>query len=841
MLNLFHIFPLRGLIFFLCAIMLSFWPAEAAGDADTRTPVLLKHGRAAMEDGLYTVAREKFRSLLDNAGSPGEKAEYAFLLSEALYGLGEYAEMQGVLLDHAVQKGALADGFDARLVFAQFGLLEWEQVILSARVFEQDHPQSPFLPAVIRLQALSYARLGKTDEALACFARFSGNYRDSPEWPLNLLEWGKLLSGAGRDDEAVGIFEQLLALDLENKIGHKCRIALGALYARSGKMAESESVLKPLANGVRVPDEVRTSAVSTLAAAAESRADFVAALALLDTGLAQVKDPSAKAELNLKKGGILLKMGRADDGIALVRDFVSSCSSIETARSVQLELARMLLSAGDGAKALVEYQNYLETFQDPAGTTAANEGRGWSLIMLDRHEEAQSAFAKAAELAADESDRARCLFKIGDCRFAARRFNAAMEAYEKVIAHYSETPIADQAQFQIANAKAALGDESEAESLLWGLVDKDARGPLADQALLRIAGLKEKQGNWSDALAVYALIFDDYDGQTASRSLRAIGDIYYRLGDFSKALEFFEAAAEYPDADDSDVSNYMRGWCHYMLGEDERAAGLFRDFIRDFPASQWAPYGAFWLAEQKYNRGDFVAAEASFMKFGGDYAKSGLADLALFWAGRSALMQKEFRRANDCFALLVKEYPASGKRAEARFYQGEALCELGEFAGAILIFDEIIKLQPESYLAEMAWFRKGDSQFTLGSDDQSRYAQAIASYRMVLDAPEVSGRSRWQAEYKIGRCLEKTGRMQEAFEYYMKVVYGYLENWNRDPQSNVWFTRAAFNAAELQEQEKNWARAVNIYQRVVEADIPASRDAQERINRVRMDNWLFFY
>ncbi len=824
-----------------CAIALSRGPAKAEEAAGAPARSTIEHGRAALEDGLYSVAREKFSALLDNAKSPAEKAEYALRLSEALYGLGEYKAMENVLREHVPLKGALADGFDAGLAYAQFGLQQWDSALALARQFEKDHPESPRIPDMIRLQALASTQLGGTDDALSCFARFAANYPDSPDAPRNLLEWSMYLSDSGRDDEAAALLEKLLALNLENRIGHECRIRLGSIYARAGRMTEAEQALKPLLNGSQVPDGMRGMAVSVLSDAARTQADYLSALALLDAGLAKVTDPATKADLNLKKGRILLKMGRTDDGIALIRGFVSSSLSPEAAKTVQLELAEMLLSAGNGEKALAEYQNYLGTFSDQAGAATANEGRGWALIMLGRHEEAQATFEKAAELAALESDRARCLFKIGDSRFAAGRFKSAIEAYERVIALYPETPIADHATFQVAAAMALLDDKSGAESFFWSLVDKDSHGALAGEALLRIAALKENQGNWNDALSIYSMVFDDYGGRAGARSLHAIGDIHYRLGEFSKALLFFNAAAGHPDAVDPDVSHYMRGWCHYMLGEDDRAADLFREFIKDFPGSNWAPYSAFWLAEQEYNRGDFAAAEASFMRFVSDYSRSGLADLALFWAGRAALMQKEFRRANDCFALLIKEYPASVKRAEARFYQGEALCDLGEFAGAILIFDEIIKLQPESYLAEMALFRKGDSQFTLGSEDKARYDEAIISYRTALDAPEVSSRSRWQAEYKIGRCLEKTGRAQEAFEYYMKVVYGYLEKWSRDPQSNVWFTRAAFNAAELQEQEKQWAKAVNLYQRVVDAGIPASRDAQERINRIRMDNWLFFY
>ena len=75
----------------------------------------------------------------------------------------------------------------------------------------------------------------------------------------------------------------------------------------------------------------------------------------------------------------------------------------------------------------------------------------------------------------------------------------------------------------------------------------------------------------------------------------------------------------------------------------------------------------------------------------------------------------------------------------------------------------------------------------------------------------------------------------------MKVVYSYFEQPELKPEGNVWFTRAAFNAAEIKESEKSWRKAVAIYQRVVEAGVPASRDAQARIDKIRADYWMYFY
>jgi tetratricopeptide (TPR) repeat protein len=182
---------------------------------------------------------------------------------------------------------------------------------------------------------------------------------------------------------------------------------------------------------------------------------------------------------------------------------------------------------------------------------------------------------------------------------------------------------------------------------------------------------------------------------------------------------------------------------------------------------------------------------------------------------------------------MCKAYSNSARVAEARFAQGDALTELGEFAGAILAFDEIIKKFPPGDLVDRARGRKGDCQFTLGADRPERFQEALASYRLVFESGTASPELKLQAEFKMGRCLEKMKRKAEAFEHFMNVVYGWLAL--RDaghPPDSLWFTRAAFGAAALKDGEGDGDAALRIYERVRDAGIPASRDAQKRIEKM---------
>ncbi|RKX34140.1 MAG: hypothetical protein DRP64_20315, partial [Verrucomicrobia bacterium] len=146
-----------------------------------------------------------------------------------------------------------------------------------------------------------------------------------------------------------------------------------------------------------------------------------------------------------------------------------------------------------------------------------------------------------------------------------------------------------------------------------------------------------------------------------------------------------------------------------------------------------------------------------------------------------------------------------------------------------------------SHLVNTAWGRKGDCQFSLAAGDPARYAEAMNSYQTILDRTSAPLALKLQAEYKVGRCLEKTDVPDQAFSRYMNVVYTFInENVEHSPYSVMWFTRAAFGAAALKEKEKAWTEVVSVYGRVIEADVPAKDEAANRIEKIKKDNWLLF-
>ncbi len=805
----------------------------------------LAAARAALDDQLYDLASEKLTRFLDTAPEPAARLDAILRLAEARHGQRRYQAMLELLIENqaAARASSRAAEFEVWLAMAYFRREQWPEVIETCRRLDA-YPDSPFRARAARLRAWALLQQGRRDEALAGFAQAAALADAGPDGPANRLDWAEALLGAGRIQDARAVLEGVPPVSSIPKTRFDLdRLSLlGRIGLADGDHARARAALEPLASSQDIPDDIRAAALIALATVADAESNRVEAVRVLDEGLSRLTEPVSQQLCRMHKGRLLLRLGRVDEGIALVRGFVAANPSHPAAPSIQLDLAHTLLEQGLYDKALLDFQNYLETFDDPAGTALALQGKGTALFHLGRHAESAAAFQRASERTDDPRERVHALLNEGAAQVAAGQYKLAIESYERAAALWPDSPAAEQAEFHIADCIARLGNPDGAERRFWELIDRDPHAALAPRALLRLAEIERRRGRADRARALCAAVSQSYPDPDRAEAWLGLGILDYQAAAYADALARFEQVrGAAPARAVLERAAYLGAWCLFRLGRDADAVTAFQDVARTFPEAPWAPDACFWLGENAYNDRRYGAAEHAWLGLAHQYPASPLADAALFWAGRAALLQREFRRANTHLARLIKTCPDSPRRPDARFYQAAALAELGDFAEAILILDELITQFPEHELTEAAWLRKGDCQFALGPEDPRRYDEAQASYQAALDRPAPGAAARLEAEYKIGRCLEKTGRAADAFGRYMNAVYLCADRPVPGPSATVWFTRAAFQAAALKEAEKAWPQAARIYQHVADADVPASPEARDRINRLRQDHWQSFY
>ena len=814
--------------------------AAAQESVPAPASALFPNIRASLNDGFFVLAEQQARGILRADPSDKDEREAVLLLSHSLWGQKRFSELIELLKDRPAEPGYIYWQARARYELKQYRI--GVELLADA---ESAMGESPYAPSILRLKGFLQQASGELAAAETSFRNFATTYPDHRDRIDNQFDLAKICTLQQRFPEAITIYETLAA-EKDPQAVQRAQLKLGHVLYTQGSpetLGRARELLNGLATNEQSRLAYRIDAFVDLAALEEGAGNRAVAENALHKAITLSPDARQRVPLKLSLIRMQLSDNRIDEALKLLEECRAEAPDQIIAAELQLEKAKALLQAGRHNQADEAYQIYLDVADDPAGQTQAYFGKGLALLELGRFAEAAALLDKAEKSALVPDLRAEALFKAGDAYYQAGKFTDAEKRYRSFVTDYPRHAHLPNALYQLGLALARTGQRSDALLTFQQLEAEHAVSAFAEKAALRSADLLLAGEQWETALEKFTQIGQTYtNGSVAAFSQHQRGLVLYRLGRYADAQHAFESVVnDYPESAVVPQASYMRGFSLYLQGQVEEAVQTCQAFIAAYPDSEWTPEVIFWLAEQYFNQGNYPEAEPLFLRIATDYKQHRLAARALYWAGRTAASQSSYVTAIERFSQVAKTYPESEILPQTRFAQGDALTELGEFARAILAFEEIVKNYPESYLVNAAWGRKGDCQFSLAVDHPARYAEAINSYQVILDRSSAPTALRLQAEYKIGRCLEKTKVFDKAFSRYMNVVYTFInENVEHSSYSVMWFTRSAFGAASLKEKEKAWPEAVRVYERVIEANVPARDEAVKRIEKIKKDNWLLF-
>ncbi len=798
----------------------------------------ISSGISAYEDEIYPAARRFFEQALQRARTTEEAREPTQWLLRSLYRLQQYDDLLN-LLNELIENEA-EDSFVHVYRYwrarAHYARGSFQEVIDELDMVDPVDLSTLERSERLRMLGRAYAQTALHELAIQTFQLYDQQYSDMKDAAGNLLDWTLSLLETDQTNEAESLLLALLARHSESDAAQTARLWLATLYLENGRLAESEELLHELVQMERTPSDRLAEAWYAKALIREKNNERNDTLGALREGQANAATRSMQSRGRLLEARFHFRQKQWEEGYPLLQEIITTMPDHELASVAQLEIANSLLEESRYEEAFAAFQDYLNAYEDEEGRARAFMGRAWSLLGLRRPLEAASSFEKAYALHPDLMAREEALFKIGDSYFMNAQYERAREEYLQLTKVFPGSDLMPLALFQAAECLVRLSDMEGAILELRAIEDAFPGSPYAERAAIRTATLYEETAAWTSAIRAYSRQLVAYpDGEWVAEALHRRGMIRYRLGLYEEALSDFERVIRrFPDVPAGAQAFYMRGWCWYLLGDHEQALRVSEDFLDIYPESEWAEEVLFWLGAYHFNRHAYVDAEQRFIQVVELYGDGSRTDDALYWAGRSAMEQEEYLRAIDHFSRFVREHPESRLMPEVRFSQGDALSHLGEFSGAILAFDEVIRRYPDTDLSVAAWGRKGDCQFTLGSDNPERLREALVSYRNLLQHPLASPEKQLQSLYKIGRSLEKLNDVDAALDHYLNVIYDFSENEAfRGGEAITWFTRAAFTAARIQEAAGELETAINLLRRVIEADVPASPDAQQRVERLQ--------
>jgi tetratricopeptide (TPR) repeat protein len=485
---------------------------------------------------------------------------------------------------------------------------------------------------------------------------------------------------------------------------------------------------------------------------------------------------------------------------------------------------------GDLRKGLTKVPGLAPAFLDLAKLSADDGRIDDALVILEE--------ARATNPDAPILDRINLL--AGELNYLSNRYEAASAKFEEAARPGSS--LASVSKFNASLSWLQLGNHTSFLVAYNELAKSDPAGD--DRAELRFAqGLVEAgKGDKAAADSLQKFVREFPQHPRVSEAWVALAELAFhatppRIDEARKDLQ--RAAELKPTELAAEHADYLAIWLEEATPENEaKVIDQANRFLARHPASHFVSEVRMKLAETYYRRQDFANAETHFETLAEQNPSGPVAEKALFFAAESAMSTMGARSVDRAIVLFDRVVQMKGDlRWAARNEQAVIERKLGKPKDALLLYDEVLKSDAKAGEKREALCGKGDIYFELGSEDSKNFDAAIAIYEQLAAESPQPGHWRNQALFKKGVCLEKKADRDAALTVFYKV----LEEETRPDRSPefFWFYKAGFNAARLLEDSSRWESAASIYEKLVAAGGSRSEEAQARLNRLRLEHFLW--
>lgn len=476
----------------------------------------------------------------------------------------------------------------------------------------------------------------------------------------------------------------------------------------------------------------------------------------------------------------------------LYAEFLTKNPLHPLADEARAELGASLLAAGQAEGALQEL---------PEGHTARIDFlRGEALDLLGRYKDAASAFLTASS---------------SPGLAGAALSNSAISAF------YAGTPDAqNQAllRLQQANQVAAL----EKVRFFQALHQASMRQPGSGDLLRKIA---ESNSPFAQQ-AQLSLAEWDY----------LQGDLPSARNDLIRVSEIKSDSA--PDPKIEERSQFL-GIFLADKGTSESDADvtkLAQAFLDSYPGSPFEPEVRMKLGEILFRRGNYLGAREQFGLITDKFPDSPLVEKALFLSAQAMARSMDPAVMEEAIAVYEKVAKGGGPLAlRSRLALAMLWSSMKRYKDAFRLFDSILQSNPDQDLRNMTLIEKGDTYNALGPQAADNYNQAIAAWKQIVDDPKSPKNWSYQAQVKMGAAYEKLGNTDAALDCY----YAVFSQPQKGAPEYFWYYKAGFDAGSLLERQKLWKEAIAVYDKIGSIEGPRSEEARERVNKLRLENFIW--
>lgn len=563
-----------------------------------------------------------------------------------------------------------------------------------------------------------------------------------------------------------------------------------------------------------------------------------------------VREPSARRSLDYFAATVAYGQGNDAAAIGYLRDVITDSSDARRSADARLLLGMALARAGQLAEAVAPLEALLAdpvvgaaahrqlaiivAKMEPTAEQKAIQARlvqraekqpNRSTLLLELAEAlldqkriaaARPLFARAQELAATTSERARAKIGLGWTFFEEDQFVPARAEFQVVLT--MEGAASDQraeALYLFGISEERLGNLDAAVAALTRCVSEYSKSASASDAGRRAAACLTSQGRVKEALALRERLRALPGGNDDARVLSEMAYSAWRAGHLAESRQCFERLLqEHPSG--APARDGAIQLATLRLAEREFTSAIDQlDRLEQLGAEEQWPSLCLLRGRCRLELGQFAEAEKDWRAVREKFPDDPRAKEAEYWFGESAARQGRWAES----VKFLRGYLASSKatyEAAAKIRLAEALMVAGDTAAALAAAQSLPDRLSDPRARREASLVLGRVLQRMADFDRSRvaYERAIGPERDDIAA---------RAQLQIGETYRLQKNLREALKAFLKVDVLY-------PQADIRSVSLLY-AAECHEQLGERELAIQTYKSCIERQQQgtAARSAADRL------------
>lgn len=505
-----------------------------------------------------------------------------------------------------------------------------------------------------------------------------------------------------------------------------------------------------------------------------------------------------------------------------------------------LYLGRTEALSDDPEEALQAYQFVIDHSKNPEWQFQAYLEKTQLYAHIGTWEEADQLLKTAQEVFPEKEAQLKIAFTRALALHSIGKFEEAQEAFQNLAT--SEPTIAEIALYNQALCLLEMNDYERFLKSYAKFSENFPESPLRSNLLLEEALQQARMGAPETQETLRTFIQDFPQHPRVSEAYVTLAELAFtNTPPNLESAQLFLAEAEQKVM--SPVAREASAFLRIFLAAaqpDQTALAVERanTFLNSFPTSSRAVEARLKLGEIYFNTGNFPSAHTQFDLIASEANQTHIIELALFLSGQSAVRSMNADALDTALENFEAVVQMNGPlRPRARLQQSAIKARQNKFDEAIILCED--GLQEGVSLTDRLelMLAKAEAIYASAQDSTETYHRAAEAFRMVADFPDAPTPIRNQALWKTAQALEKAGDFDHALTTYFDA---FAPNPEAEEQPEFfWYYKSAFDAARILESREKWESAVGIYTRLANLNGPRASEARTRLNRLRLEHFLW--